>query len=183
MLYLVCARGMSRESSPLDLKLTTPQSPRWLILKDRHEEALESLRKFRVGKFSNEEIDIEFREMVDAIQKNKQSGTFFDIFRRRHIRRTFVVVGANFFLQGTGQQFTSIYGALFVKSLGTVNPFTITVVIAAVNVVTAVAAQIMLDRVGRRFVPNFDIPHPKSISDIVADAFSSTAASFKSQRS
>jgi MFS transporter, SP family, sugar:H+ symporter len=150
MLYLDCARGISPESARVNRKTDNCQSPRWLILKDRHEEALESLRKFRVGKFSDEEIDIEFRGMVDSIQKNKQSGTFFDIFRRQHFRRTIVVVGANFFLQGTGQQFTSIYGAPFVKSLGTVNPFTITVVIAAVNVVTAVAAQIMLDRIGRR---------------------------------
>jgi MFS transporter, SP family, sugar:H+ symporter len=126
------------------------QSPRWLILKDRQEEAMQSLRRLRAGKFSEEEIESEFRMMVIAIQQDRQKGTFFDIFRRQHIRRTIVVVGANFFLQGTGQNFTSIYGALFVKSLGTVNPFTITVTIAVVNTVTAFLAMMLLDRVGRR---------------------------------
>lgn len=61
-----------------------------------------------------------------------------------------IVCGANFFFQATGQIFTGIYGAIYVKSLGTVNPFSITVAIAVVNVVTAFLAMALLDRAGRR---------------------------------
>lgn len=44
-----------------------------------------------------------------------------------------------------------VYGALFIRSLGTVNPFAMTVVIAAVNLATPVGAMILIDKVGRRY--------------------------------
>jgi SP family sugar:H+ symporter-like MFS transporter len=100
-----------------------PESPRWLILRGRQEEGLAALRKFRAGKFSEEEIQIEFDKIVLGIHTEVEQGSFVDIFRSGVIKRTVVVIGANFFLQATGQIFTSIYGALFVKSLGTINPF------------------------------------------------------------
>lgn len=63
-----------------------------------------------------------------------------------------VVTGANFFLQSTGQIFTSIYGALYVKSLGTINPFNVTVIIAVVSTCTSLLAMVMTDKLGRRYV-------------------------------
>lgn len=126
------------------------QSPRWLVLKDRNEDAIESLRKLRSGKYTDEQIDIEYRGILESIEKERQKGTFLDIFRKRHVTRTWVVIGANFFLQGTGQLFTSIYGALFAKSLGTINPFTVTIMIAVVNVFTSLLAMVLTDKLGRR---------------------------------
>lgn len=67
-----------------------------------------------------------------------------------NLKRTFIVIGANFFLQGTGSTFASVYGALFVKSLNTINPFTITVSMAAINMVVGFAAMVGVDRIGRR---------------------------------
>lgn len=61
-----------------------------------------------------------------------------------------MVSGANFFLQATGQLFTTIYGALFVRSLGTVNPFTVTVAISIINVCTSLLAMVLTDKLGRR---------------------------------
>lgn len=110
------------------------------------------LRELRAGKFSDSEIEAEFSMIIHKIQASQEQGTFFDIFRGTHRRRTGIVVGSNFFLQATGQIFTSIYGALFVKSLGTVNPFTITITIAVVNVCTAFLAMTLFDRLGRRCV-------------------------------
>jgi SP family sugar:H+ symporter-like MFS transporter len=104
----------------------------------------------RSGKFTEEEIDEEFASIVQATGQLHQNGSFLDIFKGTNLRRTMIVAGANFFFQATGQIFTSIYGAIYVKSLGTVNPFTITVVIAVVNVCTAFLAMALLDRVGRR---------------------------------
>ncbi|KEF58701.1 uncharacterized protein A1O9_06627 [Exophiala aquamarina CBS 119918] len=127
-----------------------PESPRWLIMKDRQEEGMKVLRELRVGKFTDADIDAEFAMILHKIQDSQNQGTLFDIFQGTHLRRTGIVVGSNFFLQATGQLFTALYGALFVKSLGTVNPFTITVVIAVVNVCTAFLAMTLFDRLGRR---------------------------------
>lgn len=122
------------------------------------------LHELRDGKFSDEDIEAEFVMILHKIQASQEQGTFLDIFRSRHRRRTGIVVGSNFFLQATGQLFTSLYGAIYVKSLGTVNPFNITVTIALVNVATAFVAMTLFDRVGRRCdtLPSCDL----SFSDL-----------------
>lgn len=112
---------------------------------------MKRLRELRVGKFSDLEIEAEFAIIVDSLQNTVAQGTFMDIWRGSNLRRTYIVIGANFFLQATGQLFTALYGALFVKSLGTVNPFTITCTIAAVNVCTALLSMTLTDRLGRRY--------------------------------
>lgn len=126
------------------------QSPRWLILKDRGDEALTALRRFRHGKYTEEEIQQEYRKIYDAVHQTARQGSFADIFRGTNLKRTYIVAGANFFLQATGQIFTSIYGAVYVKSLGTVNPFNITITIAVVNVCTSLLAMVLTDKLGRR---------------------------------
>ncbi|KAH8883692.1 general substrate transporter [Thozetella sp. PMI_491] len=126
-------------------------SPRWLVLQDRQEEARENLRLLRLGKFTEEQIEAELRAIVLGIEHEHEKGSFFEIFHPTVIRRTMVVVGANFFLQATGQNFTSTYGALFAASLGTINPFTVTIMLAVVNTCTAIAAQVLTDRLGRRY--------------------------------
>lgn len=90
--------------------------------------------------------------MAESISDQLHQGTFADIFRGPNMRRTLIVVGANVLMQAIGQQFTSIYGALYAKSLGTVNPFNVTIAIAVVNVATAWVAMTLIDRMGRRSV-------------------------------
>lgn len=58
----------------------------------------------------------------------------------------------NFFQQATGQAFASTYGAIFIKDIGTVNPFTMTIVNAIVNLVMVFIGLYLTDRVGRRYV-------------------------------
>jgi MFS transporter, SP family, sugar:H+ symporter len=111
---------------------------------------MQELRKLRQGKFTDSEIEEEFRDIVQRIEIERQQGSFFDIFRKANLRRTIIVVGANFFLQATGQNFTSNYGALFAKSLGTINPFSVTVMLGAVNTATAFLAMVLTDKLGRR---------------------------------
>lgn len=110
---------------------------------------MQALRRLRAGKYNDEQIQLEFNKIVDGIQKTPRQGTFLDIFRGTNLKRTYIVAGANFFLQATGQIFTSIYGAIFVKGLGTVNPFNITITIAIVNVCTSLLAMVLTDRLGR----------------------------------
>ena len=110
------------------------------------------LQELRAGKFEAHEIEAEFAMIVDRLQNTVAQDTFMDIWRGSNFRRTYIVIGVNFYLQATGQLFTALYGALFVKSLGTVNPFTITCTIAAVNVSTALLSMTLTDRLGRRYV-------------------------------
>jgi MFS transporter, SP family, sugar:H+ symporter len=60
-----------------------------------------------------------------------------------------IVIGVNVFLQLTGQNFSTLYGTTFIKSLGTVNPFTMTSVNTGVNIFTVLVTQALTDITGR----------------------------------
>jgi len=59
------------------------------------------------------------------------------------------VIGVNVFLQVTGQNFVSVYGSIFIKSLGVVNPFTMASINAAVSIVFVLITQAVTDKTGR----------------------------------
>jgi hypothetical protein len=52
-----------------------------------------------------------------------------------NLKRTLIVLGANIFLQLTGQNFVSVYGVIFIKSIGVINPFTMTSINTAMSIV------------------------------------------------
>lgn len=104
-----------------------PESPRWLVAAGRTEAARKSLTKFRKA---GHDVEHELEQIALAIEieKTNNSGSYIDCFRGHNLRRTMIVFGVNFFLQATGQAFTSLYGAIIIKSLGTINPFNYTLI-------------------------------------------------------
>jgi hypothetical protein len=59
------------------------KSPRWLLMHNHEEEALESLRKLRQGRFSDDEILEEFRHLQSTINLTVEKGVFNEIFQGR----------------------------------------------------------------------------------------------------
>lgn len=108
-----------------------------------------SLRALREGKFTDEEINQEFRELQESINSQPERGRFVEIFQGPNLKRTLISVGINVFLQLTGQNFVSVYGTIFLKSLGTVNPFTLTTVNTAISIVMVFVTQLLTDVTGR----------------------------------
>lgn len=127
-----------------------PESPRWLLQKGRVEEARENLIKFRSGAFTDEAIDDEFRETQAQLDTETEKGRFWEVFHRKNLKRTLLVVGINFFQQATGQQFASQFGAIYAKQLGTVNPFVFSLIIASINTTAICISLLTNDKVGRR---------------------------------
>jgi hypothetical protein len=66
-----------------------------------------------------------------------------------NLKRTLIVIGVNFFLQLTGQNFSSVYGTIFIKSLNTINPFAMSAINSAVNIIMVLVTQLLTDRTGR----------------------------------
>lgn len=98
----------------LSLIFLTPESPRWLLKQGRTEEARENLRKLRVGRFTNQQIELEFRELETALNSEVafEKGNFQEVFKGVNLKRTMLVVLVNFFQQATGQAFASQYGTI-----------------------------------------------------------------------
>jgi MFS transporter, SP family, sugar:H+ symporter len=60
------------------------------------------------------------------------------------------VIGANISAQITGQSFGSKYGVIFLKEIGTVDPFVLNVVNNALFILIVAASMLLIDRFGRR---------------------------------
>ncbi|PWY90229.1 sugar transport protein [Aspergillus heteromorphus CBS 117.55] len=136
----------------LSLVWFTPESPRWLLLRDRQEDALTSLTRLRPESASLQDIQNDFEELSQKVAAQMQKRRFKDLFTPTNRMRTFVVVAANFFQQASGQAFASQYGTVFVKELKSVNAFSITLGTNAVDIFALLISTGLSDVVGRRML-------------------------------
>lgn len=103
-----------------------------------------------MGCFTDEEIETELNDMRIILDTEQAQGTFMDLWKPMNLKRTMITVGINFFLQLTGNIFANKYGTVYIKSLDSVDPFTMTVVNQLVNLTGVVVSMALVDRVGRR---------------------------------
>lgn len=113
---------------------------------------------------SDSEIEAEFIAIQITLETEVGSGSFKELWQGVNLKRTFVVMGVNFFQQATGQAFSSQYGAIFIRSLGTVNPFTMSIVSSVIGAFGVLISLSTVDKIGRKYVsiPLLHLPQPKT---------------------
>ncbi|PSN68777.1 general substrate transporter [Corynespora cassiicola Philippines] len=129
------------------------ESPRWLMEKDRHEEAMASLSKLRRG-IDEELIELEFREIRDVILADRAVGnvSWMSIITKPSWRKRLLLgCGVQAFGPLSGINVINYYGPRIYEILGisTRESLLIVGISGALSIVYATIGLWLLDRVGR----------------------------------
>jgi MFS family permease len=129
------------------------ESPRWLMEKDRHEEALASLNKLRSG-YDSEIIELEYREIRDVIEADRALGniTWLSIITKASWRKRLLLgCGVQAFGPLSGINVINYYGPRIYEILGvsTRESLLIIGINGALSIVWCSIGLALLDRVGR----------------------------------
>jgi hypothetical protein len=77
-----------------------PHSPRWLLSKDREEEALAALKRLRPKADAEDgTCEAEIQTIRAALQEHVHKGPWIDLFRGTNLRRTMLVIVFYFYQQ------------------------------------------------------------------------------------
>lgn len=106
-----------------------PESPRWLLSKERDSEALAILSKYHAnGDETNAVVQFEFLEIRETLRleyESRKNSGFLDFLRTKGNRyRLLLVIMLGLFSQWSGNGLTSYYFALVMDSIGVTDPKT-----------------------------------------------------------
>ncbi|KAK7420166.1 hypothetical protein QQZ08_010522 [Neonectria magnoliae] len=134
--------------------MTLPESPRWLMLKDREEEARDVIAAIADLDLHDKYVENEFRAIKETTAEMSK-GTFSDMFLRnknRNLHRTILAFCNQMFQQISGINLITYYAAKIYSDLG-MSPTT-SRLLAALNgteyFIASFPAIWLVERVGRR---------------------------------
>lgn len=130
-----------------------PESPRWLVLVEKHSQAKESLLWMRPNKSG---VDAELDDIQAAILAEKElasSASFIDIIKSpMDRRRTLLSVAAVSIQAASGAMFMIAYGTYFFEMAHVGNAFQNSCIMTAVGVAVIIINSCVISKIGRRRV-------------------------------
>ncbi|KAK9412971.1 putative Major facilitator superfamily (MFS) profile domain-containing protein [Seiridium unicorne] len=138
--------------------LFLPESPRWLIAHDRHEEAERFFAKYHADGNRNAPIvRLQIDEILEEMHLYRDDNPWWDfreLFNTRQARyRTFMVVCMAFFGQWSGNNVVSYFMPLMLKEGGITNTSTqllLNAIYPISSMIASIVGAMLLDKVGRR---------------------------------
>ncbi|GAA5939337.1 hypothetical protein JCM1841_002939 [Sporobolomyces salmonicolor] len=132
-----------------------PESPRYLLMKGRDEQARRALSRILKADPDSQEVNEELAEIAANLHHERAVGatSYLDCFRNgpgRNGLRTWTGIGLQALQQLTGINFIFYYGTQFFKHSGINNPFLITIATNVVNVGMTLPGIYAVDKMGRR---------------------------------
>lgn len=131
--------------------LRLPQSPRWLMMKDRHDEAADALRQVRPG--GEAAIELELEEIRTSMSHGVETGGWRDLMRPAIKAALLVGIGLAILQQITGINTVIYYAPTIIQDTG-INSDSSAILaslgVGIINVLMTVVALRLLDKRGRR---------------------------------
>jgi hypothetical protein len=127
-----------------------PDSPRWLLSKDREADAVHALRRLRTPEeVSLGHCEAELSAIHEALRANVHKASWSAVFRGSNLRRTLVVLVGFTYQQITGQAFVSTYQTVFYKSNGyAAQAFTFPVINGVLGTLAVIPGMFLVDSLG-----------------------------------
>ncbi|KAH6648093.1 general substrate transporter [Truncatella angustata] len=140
------------------LILFFPESPRWLIHKDRAEEALAIFAKYHGdGDENSPLVQLQYQEIVEEYRVSRNENPWWDYSELVNTRaaryRLAMVIGMSFFGQWSGNNVVSYFMPEMIKNAGiedTSKQLLINAINPIFSMLAAVYGATLLDRLGRR---------------------------------
>lgn len=135
-----------------------PESPRYLVAKDKHERALEMLVKYHAnGDINNPTVQFEYREIKETIRmemESKANSSYMDFFRTKGNRyRLAVLISLGLFSQWSGNAIISNYISVLYDAAGITNSnkkLGLSGGQTALSLIVSIGTALNVDRFGRR---------------------------------
>lgn len=135
-----------------------PESPRWLVSKDRADEALNILAKYHAnGNDQDPTVQFEYNEIKETLRLEflyKKSSSYLDFLKTKGNRYRFLLIASlGLFSQWSGNGLVSYYATNVYDSIGITNTNTqleINGGLTILSLITSVVCAMLCDRVGRR---------------------------------
>lgn len=132
--------------------LFVPESPRYLIARDRHDEALDVLS---IINDTEDEVQLQYREIVDTLNIEKQRNVNVGraLMSKANRRRLFITTTFSIIVMLPGTNIVTFYFGDMMTRAGIDSPTTqlqINIVLTSWTLVVAIAASWFADKVGRK---------------------------------
>ncbi|CAI7656290.1 unnamed protein product [Penicillium bialowiezense] len=129
-----------------------PESPWWLMSKNRDAKALESLRKLGYSEEERIKKMALIKVTLDEIRHETEGVTYFECFRRSNLRRTVISIVPLSIQALSGVAFVAGYSTYYIQLAGysTEMSFRLQIAQQVASLVGNVMSYFLIDRLGRR---------------------------------